>query len=207
MAKKISVGIKSALIGACALVIVALIQFFHHSTPISSQSANNSPGAILQSATASGNNSTVIQAGSNSVINYGVSEATVREILKQKEIEVNEKLALKYPQGYILFGIASGKIIYEPRFREIIISADWDNTTIKFAPGNHYLVISIPDLTLQMPGYSISPNPGQHSLIQLSFPFIENEPKEILSMIPPLAGRAFIEVLDTSEKIFIIGFK
>ncbi|HLZ17295.1 MAG TPA: hypothetical protein VKQ08_09650 [Cyclobacteriaceae bacterium] len=46
MAKKpLSVGVKSALIGAGAVIIAALLALLHHSTPTTSQIINNSPGA------------------------------------------------------------------------------------------------------------------------------------------------------------------
>ncbi len=43
--KQLSVGVKSAFIGAGAVIIAALIALLHHSTPTTSQSINNSPGA------------------------------------------------------------------------------------------------------------------------------------------------------------------
>ena len=43
--KPLSVGVKSALITAGAVIIAALIALLRHSTPMTSQSINNSPGA------------------------------------------------------------------------------------------------------------------------------------------------------------------
>ena len=44
--KPLSVGVKSASIGACAVIIAALIALLHRATPTTSQSINNSHGAV-----------------------------------------------------------------------------------------------------------------------------------------------------------------
>src|SRR4051812_7132089 len=50
----------------------------------------------------------------------GVKEA-IAELLKQVDRDSNSELTKRYPDGYILLGLADGKIVYLPRLQRISV--------------------------------------------------------------------------------------
>src|SRR5256886_4456572 len=152
-------------------------------------SGSNSP-AINQSATASGSG-VVNQAGRDLTINQGISEATVLAILKQTALSASAELASAYPGGYLLLGIANGRIIYEPKTDTFIMtaSASIDRT-------NNLLTVAIKYLKIQ------GPINVQLTNVTETFPFIENRARA-----SSFSSRVYYEMLDTSKNIFVIGLK
>ena len=174
-----------------ALVVIFLLPDDNTGTHQKATTSGSNSLAINQSATASGSG-VVNQAGRDlTIINQGVSEATVLAILKQKDISASGALASSYPGGYLLLGIANGRIIYEPNTNSftMVASASINRT-------NNFLIVDIEYLKIQ----------GLINLEEVniteSFPFIENRARASL-----LSPRVYYEVLDVSKNIFIIGVK
>jgi hypothetical protein len=153
---------------------------------------------VNQTATASGR-STNYQAGRDIVINQGVSEAIVRGLLNQKLISEHTALGSRYPAGYVIFGISNGAIVYLKRLRDVQIATDWnENFQITIDQSKNEVQIIILKLV-----YSKRGQPDlQFDRIVEYIRLVENNP--ISSHVIP---DTYYEVLDASNKIFVMGFK
>jgi hypothetical protein len=165
---------------------------------IFSRSESSSP-QITQSATASGS-STINQAGHDIVINQGVPEATVREILKEKLVSEHSELSGKYSAGYVIFGIANGAIVQQPYVKQFRISADWENWRIVIrneATPRVDLIVS----KLQIDGWRFEDN-----VVSVLY---TDGAAVAMGWVYEAKGAQlypYLEVIDTNQKIFAIGF-
>jgi len=173
-----------------ALVVIFLLPNDNTGTHQNATTSGTNSPAINQSATASGSG-VVNQAGRDLTINQGISEATLLAILRQKALSARDELASAYPGGYLLLGIANGRIIYEPKTNTFTMtaSASIDRT-------NNLVTVFIQQLKIK----------GEID-VQLTnctetFPFIENRARA-----SSFSTRVYYEMLDTSKNIFVIGLK
>jgi hypothetical protein len=138
-------------------------------------------------------------------INIGISESTMLTLLKDKANARDRELAHKYPLGCVLLGVLSdGKVVYEPgphsvkldRNNKIAISID---ATTKMAD----IVIGVFNFTDE--------TDRTFNLDQLfiRIPYLENRPAVLPFGFEGGKGpiSAYVEVLDESNAIFVIGFK
>ena len=169
-----------------------------------SPSSPATPQNIQQSAIASGS-STINQAGRDVVINSGISDQTMKELLRDKSNAANMELIQKYPYGYVLLGIANGKIIYEPNLRRFRVEADWENWRISINPIEHRL-------RLFMSRISIVNDRGNRSFYAneiVEVPYGEKPEGESFDTMHG-ADRGvgiYFEIIDLEKWIFLIGFK
>jgi hypothetical protein len=194
MAKKIiPVGVKAALITACATIVVALLGIIMSVTR--KESSIDTHAQIT--ATASGNNSTAQAAGHD--INIGVSDSTLQQVVNLKEVELSERILTEYSHGCLILGLENGKVKYDSRLKDIEFDADWNNTTITVSNGNVDLLI--PQLIVVSGGIHL--NIGVAEQI---FPLVEHKP--VRTSWFNLRGLSlYCEVLDKDRRIFIIGCK
>jgi len=171
------------------------------------KSSETQHASVTQSATASGG-SVINQAGRDQIINMGISESTVRKILADKAVPANTELAKKYPLGCILLGITDGTVIFKPK-----------STVWRFDPGNEVRIRIDQDekiaeiifVFFKLSGIKEGQSEGftlENCTIQ--FPYVENVPKALkFGWTLPNGATAslFVEVLDTVNKIFVLGLK
>ena len=160
---------------------------------------NNDRTPPPQSATASGG-STIVQAGGNvTIINQGVQEETVRRHLRDESVNLQDQLTHKYPDGYALFGVANGKIVYEPYVKRFRIRADWENWRMIINTEKGTISFAMPKLDIE-------------GVVFENFTFVVPSingatfslPVEIMCPGGPIY--AYFEVIDAKQKIFVIGF-
>ncbi len=155
-----------------------------------------------QSATASGG-STIIQAGGNvTIINPGVGESTERARLRGEGAKLEDELAHKYPLGYALLGVANGKIVYEPYIKQFRISGDWENWRIVISDeGNPMVTLMVSKLEI---------DGTRFESWTLTLPYSDGEAVHLPLRVERPAGVGavypYVEVVDTNQKIFAIGF-
>jgi hypothetical protein len=180
------------------------------SQPTSKSASPVNPANVQQSAVASGG-STINQAGRDVIINMGISEGTMKNLLRDKAIAANQELSQKYPFGYLLFGVANGEVVFQPD----------PATGLRFNPNNTAL-ITIDSVqrraTVTFPFFEFTfPNNSTVSWVDVAYAFdyVENEPslfnigfkmQETAPAISPEIS-PYIEVLDASKVIFLLGFK
>ncbi len=58
--------------------------------------------------------STINQAGRDVVINTGISEEAMKNLLHEQSHCRQSELSHKYPFGYLLFGVANGNVVFQP---------------------------------------------------------------------------------------------
>lgn len=156
--------------------------------------------SATQSATASGG-STIIQVGGNvTIINPGVREETEKAHLRVEAAKLQGELGDKYPLGYVLLGIANGEIVYEPYVKLFRISGDWENWRIWIRNEG------IPTVELAMSKVEIDGFKYEDNFV--SVPYSDGA-----AVALPWTFRKdgtvaypYIEVIDTNQKIFAIGF-
>jgi len=181
-------------------IVISLVAL---SVSIFSRSESSSPQKN-QSATASGG-STINQAGRD--INIGISESTMLTLLREKVNARDRELAEKYPLGCVLLGVLSdGKVIYQP-----------GPHSLKFDPAND-IKVTIDTATkiahVSINFFQFRSETGLGATLDdmgLDLEYVENSSQVLpLGFADSSTGRVFrpyIEVLDESNKIFVIGFK
>jgi hypothetical protein len=158
-----------------------------------------------QSATASGG-STINQAGRDlTIINAGIPESTVLKILSEKAISANSELAKKYPLGYVLMGIADGKVIFEPK--SLVLQFDSDNKVeieideVQQTAWVKFVFFKVWDTK-------------RSAAFLLDKVFLETAYTENVSTPLPVALSfantpylyGYVEILDRANKVFVVGF-
>lgn len=132
-------------------------------------------------------------------MNVGMSEAFVRDLLRQKAIAANTELAARYPKGYALLGVANGKLIYEPSASTVKLTADWDKTRLEIDTKGGVAKLIFASLVFSNERISNL----QLNNVAESFPLVENQAMESMFPVPGMR----IEFLDIPKRIFVIGFK
>jgi len=196
----------SPLIVFVILVLIFAALSFSRPNQRSVSSAGNTPASptVQQSAVASGD-STINQAGRDVVINQGVSEQTMRELLRDKSITANSDLVRKYPLGYALLGVADGKIIYEPNFRRFRVEADWENWKIGINTVQHRV-------RLFMSRVHITNDRGDtqtyvNEVVEINYSDTpEGQSFDAMHAADRGVG-IYFEIVDLEKWIFLIGFK
>jgi hypothetical protein len=155
-------------------------------TPSVNQSVSNVSGG-----------STVNQAAGNITVNQGVNEETLREMLKQKSIAGMADFAAKYPNGYVIFGLAGGgRLIYESHLRDIEIQTNWDTLTLRRV-GNTML-IKLPTVRMRVPEQKYTAVFNSNTV---RFQFVEHKPVA-MQIIPGM----YFEMVDDAQEIFLLGY-
>jgi hypothetical protein len=190
--KPLSVGVKSALIAGCAIIIAAVVGLLHKES-----SADNHAQQIT--ATAFGNGSSAQAAGHD--INNGVSDSTLQQVLNLKDVELSERMLTDYPHGCVILGLENGKVIYDSRLKEIKVTADWDNTKYAFDEKTHMMAIYFSKFIMDYTNGSHLEFNGS----TFEFPYLENKP--FRNRIIGGLGDFYFQVLDTQKGILLIGFK
>jgi hypothetical protein len=177
-------------------------------TQTSTTTGNNSP-AINMTATASGTSSTVNQIGQQQVnINPGVPKDIVERIIREKEIRSHKELTAKYPEGYVLLGVADGQIVYQPRLKDFKVEADWEHATLGIK--DNVLELSIPSF-----GFEVFANghTGRGNRISATIRLPANASASLIEnkaiSLPAFPGlpKMYFDILDLADKIFLIGFR
>jgi len=200
-AKKKTVATAVFVIGAVILVA----SYFSGSdapsvstTQTTSSKGNNSP-AQSQSATASGNNSTVTQAGRDIVNKHGYSAEEMLPLLQSAMVDQANVILAKYPNGAALFGVIDGRsLIGSPVAGSSNIVADWKSSWIDRNTNNNTVAIELKHLRL--PGEIILQN---CSITNISYVKGRSVPISIMPIIPTF----YCEVLDDHRGIFVLGLK
>jgi hypothetical protein len=157
------------------------------------------PAVVNQTANASAG-STINQAGRD--INQGVSEETLRKAMSEKLAANLDRIIAKYPGGYVILGIADGKVVHEGKTRTgTTIEADWDNVRIGFDETNDTLILCIPQLVVVVDGGNLVLRLFEGN-VEVFRPVKENEP--LRSCASPNVS---YELLDKSRRILLIGIK
>jgi hypothetical protein len=168
-------------------------------TPAVQQSAG--AGSVQQSASASGN-ATINQAGrdqtiNQTIINQGVSEETIRKLINQKAVSTEPELTARYPKGYVLLGVADGKIVYYSNHAPKNLKVDWQSSEIRISPDRKDVDVRVPDI------YVID---SQSTIQDFTSGFhYENGAIERLARIGDHA--LYAEVLDIDNGILVVGMK
>ncbi|SRR6266446_4471605 len=188
----ILVGLVAALVWRLLIVSPALK---------SATSKDHPPApAVNQSAVASGG-STINQAGANQTINiynYGVSRETVRGQIREiiTPVSVLNDLSIRYPAGFVIFGISNGHIVRE--IKGVEVEGDWDGFKVELDTATNKMAFDIPYLNVSIKGH---PYREIVRVIERGL-FLEKQP------VPSWAVPGmYYEVLDMEKKIFLIGFK
>jgi hypothetical protein len=158
---------------------------------------------VSQSATVSGR-STNYQAGRD--INVGISESAMLKLLNDKANARDRELAQKYPLGCILLGVLSdGKIIYDSGRHSLRFNPDND-ITIEIDAAKKIANINVKFLELT----SRAGDTWTMSDFTVRMNYIENHahlwPFNFQTKVGTVVT-AYIEVLDESDAIFVMGFK
>lgn len=184
------------IVFAVLLVIWLIVQHFP-TFGSSTDSSVQTPAGIQQNANVSGG-STNIQAGgnvSNVTINPGVSEDTIRQLVNQKAVSAHALLTARYPKGYVILGIANGKIIYRSDNEPKNLQVDWESAEIKINKEKNEVWIRMPDFSmigLRMKNIKVAilyQNGAMGGLAQIN----DNDLKA--------------EVLDADSGILVVGMK
>lgn len=127
-------------------------------------------------------------------------------MLRDKSIAANTELSQKYSLGYVLFGVANGKVIFQTNAP----------SGLQFSPKNNML-ISIDsehkkaELTiLFFPATTKENYTFQWDQIRMLFNYVENQPMRFQLASYTVNGRKifpYVEVLDEAKAIFVLGFK
>jgi hypothetical protein len=161
------------------------------------------PSASVVPATPTGpQQSAVASVGStiNQTINQGPSLDDIRKAIREELSNNMAEFAARYPHGYVIFGMAPGKIIYETQLRDIQIETDWRSFKAAVDAPNHMLRIWVPNIRITDP--TNPRNFGAYWSNVEDLPFVERQP--VASLI--VAGM-YYEMLDLSKGIILVGFK
>lgn len=186
-----SVTIKAAWIGGICLIVATLI-----AAVLSGPS-----DAIKQTATQSGTGNVLNQAGRDIVNNQGISEETMKELLREKSHAANKELMDKYTNGYFMVGFrANGMVAFHSD--TLKIEGDWNNMRFGVDEIRNTFSVYIEKLTISKgDGDSFTFSKiGYHGL-----PFTgENTP--IAPIFQLQASPHFFEVIDKAKGIYLVGF-
>lgn len=160
-----------------------------------STSGNNSPA--MNAATTS-SNSPIYQAGGNITVNNGISVEALHQLLKAKAADDAVLLAEEYANGYTLFGIANGEVVFEPHYSGI--KANWGRISILVDRANKIAQITIESAKWIMLNGSVVDVEN----MQEEFPYVENKSIRLRSFCCP---DLYVEVLDEEKGIFLLGWK
>jgi hypothetical protein len=165
-------------------------------TPVVQQSMGNVSGG-----------STVNQAGGNITINQGVSEETLQAAIRDKGLAMHRELSAKYPAGYVILGMANGKIIKDIKLTKLSIETDWDQWEISLtgppfpAAGNgEAITVIIPAMRVVHLGTRAVTN-FQNVADVISRPRVGRSYQS--SYVPGMS----YEMLDRDNGVFALGFK
>jgi hypothetical protein len=155
--------------------------------------------SILSRMEKSGANPVSKPSNANRPSKQAPSEEAVRELLKQKSISGKTEWDTAYPHGYIIFSAADGRIIHDSQLHDPEVQMDLDGVRAAIDQEKRIIVISVPTvLVTSTPGGQ----PQEYAGSLERFRFEEHQPVASKSM-PTM----FIEVIDASKTIFLIGFK
>jgi hypothetical protein len=161
-------------------------------------SGSNSPA---MNALTTGSKSPVYQAVGTQVINNGISEATMLAMLRDKSIAANEELSSKYPHGYVLFGLANGRIVYEPINKDFQIKGDWGSASLVIDEIGKTVSIAFGHFEIVRPAANSA---NIFNNCTFTFPYAQNQPMRIpINRNPNL----ICEVLDMERGMFLIGLQ
>ena len=139
MAKKpLSVGVKAALIAAFAAIIVALIPLLRHSPATTSQSVNNSPGAM--------------QAGRD-INNVNINPNNQTDFIEGTDIN-RKQMEYEFPFGYAIFYFGQNKIQRCEIFKNGLMDWKADMDAVEIEPNFNTGIVTwkIPNITAISPG-------------------------------------------------------
>ena len=173
--------------GVCLISLILVVT--------SENQDNTSANNTTVTATSSGKGSSAQAAGHD--INNGVPASTVQQILNLKDVELSERMLADYPHGCIIIGLKNGKVIYDPRLKDISVTGDWDNAKLVVDTNSQKATLYISDMWIG--GIEIDHN-------SFSFDYSKTEPKRVTGI--SFSGvQIYSQVLDKDKGIFLIGFK
>ena len=139
---------------------------------------------------------TVNQAGGNiTIINPGVSEEVIRQLINQKDSTDYARLSAEYSMGYVILGVAGRKIVYLSDHAPEGLRVDWNRVDIKLDKAAGTVDVQLPDFVYgdrnEMTGCSVK------------LPYLTGK-KAGFGLGP---YRAYLEVLDAVSGVFVVGIK
>jgi hypothetical protein len=139
---------------------------------------------------------TVNQAGGNiTIINQGVSEDTIRQLINEKAVSANAQLAARYPKGYVIVGIANGKIIYDSKEAPPNLIIDWKSADVKIDSNTGAMTAYIPNLAFEG---------SEASDLLIDFPYGDAAVKPLVNF---QGNKLYGEILDQEKRIFVLGMR
>jgi len=107
--------------------------------------------------------------------------------------------------GYVIFGYADGKLRYEPsksKLDGVEIRSDWGDASLDIDLKTQMAKLMLPKIIYTNPKRAVWEFISASNTETFSF----SEKKPILSALGP-SMQMYIEILDPTNRVFVVGFK
>ena len=142
----------------------------------------------------------VTQLGEDAAKNQGVP-TEFAELVKQKSAAGMSEWAKVYPHGYILFGVANQQVVYQMESGDTKVKMDFQSVRIAINRASSIALLQLPDILIRYPGMD---GEMMYKSNLERFRFVEHQPQKLRSSSK---SELFVEIVDTPNNIFLIGFK